>query len=179
MAIFATVLAITKRGEANSPFSFYMQLKEKLAELATKIAEQNNCQLVDFQLKGNSEQRKLVVLVDNETGIGIDECAIISRQISDIIEADNLIENAYTLEVSSPGIDVPLTQKWQYEKNIGRLLKVYLLGDVEKEGKLTLVTNESITIEGQGKPGKVKKEDKLVIINFDQIKESKVQVSFN
>ncbi len=156
-----------------------MQLKEKLAELATKIAEQNNCQLVDFQLKGNSEQRKLVVLVDNETGIGIDECAIISRQISDIIEADNLIENAYTLEVSSPGIDVPLTQKWQYEKNIGRLLKVYLLGDVEKEGKLTLVTNESITIEGQGKPGKVKKEDKLVIINFDQIKESKVQVSFN
>lgn len=179
MPIFASVLAITKRGEANSPLSFYMQLKEKLAELAAQIAKQNECQLVDFQLKGNNEQRKLVVLVDNEVGIGIDECAIISRQLADVIEAENWIENAYILEVSSPGIDVPLTQKWQYEKNLNRLLKVYLVSGTEKEGKLTVVTEQSITIEGQGKPGKVKKEDKVVVINFDQIKESKVQVSFN
>jgi len=179
LPIFATVLAITKRGEANSPLSFYMELKEKLAEMAAKITSENNCQLVDFQLKGNIQQYKLIVLVDTETGIGIDECAKISRQLADLIEGENLIENAYNLEVSSPGIDVPLIQKWQYEKNIGRLVKVFLTTGIEKEGKLTIVTDASITIEGQGKPGKVKKEDKVVVINFDQIKESKVQVSFN
>lgn len=156
-----------------------MQLKEKLAEMATKISVENNCQLVDFQLKGNEQQYKLIVLVDNEKGIEIDECAKISRQLADLIETENLIENAYNLEVSSPGIEVPLTQKRQYEKNIGRLLKVFLLSGSEKEGKLTIVTNESITMEGQGKPGKVKKEDKVVEIQFDQIKESIVQVSFN
>ena len=156
-----------------------MQLKEKLAEMATKISVENNCQLVDFQLKGNEQQYKLIVLVDNEKGIEIDECAKISRQLADLIEAENLIENAYNLEVSSPGIEVPLTHKRQYERNIGRLLKVFLLPGAEKEGKLTVVTSESITIEGQGKPGKVKKEDKVVEIQFDQIKESIVQVSFN
>ena len=156
-----------------------MQLKEKLAEMAAKISFEYNCQLVDFQLKGNEQQYKLIVLVDNENGIEIDECAKISRQLADLIESENLIENAYNLEVSSPGIEVPLTQKKQYERNIGRLLKVFLLSGAEKEGKLTVVTSESITIEGQGKPGKVKKEDKVVEIQFDQIKESIVQVSFN
>lgn len=156
-----------------------MQLKEKLAEMASKISAENNCQLVDFQLKGNEQQYKLIVLVDNDNGIEIDVCAKISRQLADLIEIENLIENAYNLEVSSPGIELPITQKRQYEKNIGRLLKVFLLSGAEKEGKLTIVANESITIEGQGKPGKVKKEDKVVEIQFDQIKESIVQVSFN
>lgn len=156
-----------------------MQLKEKLAEMAANISVEHNCHLVDFQLKGNEQQYKLIVLVDNEDGIEIDECAKISRQLADLIESENLIENAYNLEVSSPGIELPLTQKRQYERNIGRLLKVFLLSGAEKEGKLTVVTSESITIEGQGKPGKVKKEDKVVEIQFDQIKESIVQVSFN
>jgi len=174
-----TVLAITNRGEADSPLSFYMELKERLTEMVTNVINQQGCQLVDFQLKGNNEQRKLVVLVDTEKGIGIDECAKISKQFAALIEAENLIENAYILEVSSPGIEVPFNDKHRYEKNLGRILKVTLLTGFEKHGKLTVVTNEGITIEGQGKPGKVKKEDKVVVISFDQIKESKVQVSFN
>jgi len=156
-----------------------MELKQKLTDLVLGVSRKNACQLVDLQIKGNSEHRKLVVLLDTESGISIEECSKVSRELAALIEIENVIEGAYTLEVSSPGIDVPFNDKMKYEKNIGRILKVALLAGNEKVGKLTNVTNESITIEGQGKPGKVKKEDKIIVINFDQIKESKVQVSFN
>jgi len=156
-----------------------MELKQKLTDLVLGVSSKNACQLVDLQIKGNSEHRKLVVLLDTESGISIEECSKVSRELAALIEIENVIEGAYTLEVSSPGIDVPFNDKKKYEKNIGRILKVALLAGNEKVGKLTNVTNESITIEGQGKPGKVKKEDKIIVINFDQIKESKVQVSFN
>jgi len=156
-----------------------MQLKEKLALLAKQAAEENSCQLVEFQLKGNQQQQKLVVLIDNEAGVSIEECAKVSHQLDDLIEAESLIPNAYTLEVSSPGIDIPLIEKWQYEKNLGRKLTVTLVTGIEKEGKLTEVTDTHIIIEGFGKPGKVKKEDKVIQISYDQIKQSKVQVSFN
>lgn len=156
-----------------------MHLKETLAEVAKEVVEKNGCQLVSFQLKGNAQQQKLLLLVDNEPGVTIDECATISRQLGNLIEERNLIADAYVLEVSSPGLDIPLTEIWQYRKNIGRKLKVALLSGAEKEGKLTEVTDAAIVLEAQGKPGKIKKEDKVMQISFDQIKESKVQVSFN
>lgn len=173
------ILIITKLRGIKSPLLFYMQLKETLTLLAKQAALDNGCQLVEFQLKGNQQQQKLVILIDNEAGVSIEECAKVSHQLDDLIEAQSLIPNAYTLEVSSPGIDIPLTEKWQYEKNLGRKLTVTLLTGIEKEGKLTQVTENQIVLEGQGKPGKVKKEDKIIQISYDQIKQSKVQVSFN
>jgi len=156
-----------------------MHLKDQLAVLAQEVVEQNGCQLVSFQLKGNAQQQKLVLLVDTEPGITIDECGKISRQLDGLIEAQGLIAGAYILEVSSPGIDQPLKEAWQYKKNLGRKLAVKLLDGKEKEGKLTEVTETQIILEGIGKPGKIKKEDRVIHISFDQIKESKVQVSFN
>ena len=109
-----------------------MQLKETLTLLAKQAALDNGCQLVEFQLKGNQQQQKLVILIDNEAGVSIEECAKVSHQLDDLIEAQSLIPNAYTLEVSSPGIDIPLTERWQYEKNLGRKLTVTLLTGIEK-----------------------------------------------
>ena len=156
-----------------------MHLKEKLAELAQEIVGQNACQLVGFQMKGTTNQQKIILLVDNDQGITIDECGNISRQLDALIEAQGLIAGSYSLEVSSPGIDQPLKEAWQYKRNLDRILKVRLLDGKEKEGKLKEVTESHIVLEGIGKPGKIKKEDKVIQINFDQIKESIVQVSFN
>lgn len=167
------------RGEASSPLSFYMHLKEQLAALAEEVVGQNGCQLVSFQLKGNAQQQKIVLLVDNEPGITIDECGKISRQLDAQIEAQGFFSGAYVLEVSSPGLDQPFKEVWQYKKNLNRKLAVQLLDGRDKEGKLVEVTDTYIVLEGIGKPGKIKKEDKIVQISFDQIKESKVQVSFN
>ena len=156
-----------------------MHLKETLAALAEEVISQNECQLVSFQLKGNVQQYKLVLLVDTEPGVTIEECAKISRQLNALIEERNLLTDAYTLEVSSPGIEAPLKEEWQYRKNIGRKLKIILLDGVEKEGMLKEVSSTHITVEGTGKPGKIKKEDKLMEITYQNIKESTVQVSFN
>jgi ribosome maturation factor RimP len=156
-----------------------MHLKEKLEKLAHEVVVQNGCQLFSFQLKGNATLQKIVLLADSENGITIDECGKISRQFDGIIEAEGLIQEAYTLEVSSPGIEHPLVQEWQYQRNMGRILKVKLLDGKEKTGILKEMTEKYIVLEGVGKPGKIKKEDKIMTIDFEQIKESVVQVSFN
>ncbi len=156
-----------------------MLLKEQLADLAQEVVRHHGCQLVSFQLKGNAQLQKILLLVDNEPGITIEECGKISRQLDALIEEKALMPNAYVLEVSSPGIDQPLKEVWQYHKNKGRILAVKLSDGREKLGKLTEVTEGHIILEGIGKPGKIKKEDKIIEIKFDQILESKVQVSFN
>ena len=83
----------------------------------------------------------------------------------------------FSLEVSSPGLDEPLKLLRQYKKNIGRDVELVMNDDAKKEGKLTAVTEENITIEyteGKGKKAIVKTDE----IPFDAIKQTKVQIKF-
>src|ERR1700744_6674434 len=101
-----------------------MKVEKRVAELVEeKIAEieRPDLFLVDVKLHSNG---KLIILVDGDSGIGIAECAQISRYVGFRLEEENAIETAYNLEVSSPGVDTPLTQLRQYTKNIGRELGI-------------------------------------------------------
>ena len=86
-------------------------------------------------------------------------------------------EGDFSLEVSSPGLDEPLKLLRQYKKNIGRDVEVTMMDELKKEGKLTAVTDDNITIaytEGKGKKAIVKTE----AIPFDTIKQTKIQIKF-
>jgi ribosome maturation factor RimP len=86
-------------------------------------------------------------------------------------------EGDFSLEVSSPGLDEPLKLLRQYKKNIGRDVEVTMNDEVKKEGKLTAVTEENITIEyaeGKGKKAIVKTDE----IPFADIKQTKMQIKF-
>src|ERR1700733_1851002 len=86
-------------------------------------------------------------LVDGEKGIGIADCAQISRHVGFHLEEENVIEQAYNLEVSSPGIDAPLVLTRQYVKNVGRQLAIKMADGSKKEGKLTGMTEDAVIIE--------------------------------
>lgn len=124
--------------------------------------------------KGNPG--KVLVIVDGDKGIGIDDCADLSRDLSKALDETNLIPGAFNLEVSTPGLDQPLKSKRQYVKNIGRNVRVRLADKLE-EGKLTTVDDNVIQLTqfvGSGK----KKEEKTVEIPFDKIDKTIVLVSF-
>jgi hypothetical protein len=83
-----------------------MNIEKRVTELVEeKIADMPNLFLVDVKMHSNG---KLIVLVDGDNGIGIADCAAISRHVGFHLEEENVIEEAYNLEVSSPGIDTPL-----------------------------------------------------------------------
>ena len=128
-----------------------MNIEKRVKELVEeKIADKPNLFLVDIKMHSNG---KLMILVDGDNGIGIDECVAISRHVGFHLEEENVIETAYNLEVSSPGIDTPLTSARQYAKNIGRTLAIKMADGTKREGKLTGITEDAILVEEKIKEG--------------------------
>ncbi len=131
--------------------------------------------LVSIKIKPTNNFK---IYLDADSGLGIEKCIKINRALYKIMEEMGMYpEGDFSLEVSSPGLDEPLKLLRQYKKNTGREVEVITNDDVKKEGRLTEVTEEKITIEyteGKGKKAVVKKDD----IFFNDIKQTKVQIKF-
>ncbi len=142
---------------------------EVVKELSEPIINQQNMFLVDVELK-HKKVPELWILVDTEEGgVNVDVCSAVSREVANLLEEQNVFGGAYRLNVSSPGLSRPLSDKRQYRKNIGRTAKVkYKIDDnyLTIEGVINAVENELITILDE-------KNDK-VDIEFSQIVELKI-----
>jgi ribosome maturation factor RimP len=153
-----------------------MNIEKRVKELVEeKIADKPNLFLVDVKMHTNGT---LVILVDGDNGIGIDDCVAISRHVGFHLEEENVIETAYKLEVSSPGLDAPLKFLRQYIKNIGRNLAIKMADGTKREGKLSSLTGDAIVIEEKIKEKGKKAETVESIIPVNQITETKVLISF-
>ena len=118
------------------------------------------------------------VYLDADSGFSIDKCTSVNRKLYAQIEATGMFPTGdFSLEVSSPGVDEPLTQLRQYKKNIGRKVAVTDNEDKEKTGLLKEVTEDHITLEIKGK--KAKDVVTLTEIPFTDIKKIVVQIIFN
>jgi len=155
-----------------------MNIEKRVVELVEeKIAEigRPDLFLVSAKLHVNG---KLIILVDGDNGIGIAECVQISRYVGFKLEEEDVIKTPYNLEVSSPGIDTPLTLPRQYTKNIGRDLAIKMTDGAKREGKLTTITPDAVTIEEKIKQKGKKIEIIESVIPIEQITETKVVISF-
>lgn len=140
-----------------------------------KIAGQPDLFIVDIRMHPNG---KLVVLLDGDNGVTIQDCAAVSRHVGFHLEEENLISDAYTIEVSSPGIDAPLKSDRQYRKNIDRTVRVTLTDGSKKEGRLLETTADAIQIEEQIKVKGKKAVAEQSTIPYNLIAETKVLISF-
>jgi ribosome maturation factor RimP len=159
-----------------------MNIENRVIELIEeKIADRPDLFIVDVKMHSSG---LLTILMDGDQGIGIRDCAAISRHVGFHLEEENVIEQAYNLEVSSPGLDMPLKSLRQYLKNLNRSISVKLNDGTQREGKLLAADESGITLEENIKPARVpaakNKKAELVenIIPFDQIAETKVLISF-
>lgn len=122
-------------------------------------------------MSGKKKSAKRVsVIIDGDTGVNIDDCANLSRVLSKAFdERDIFGDDNYELEVSTPGLDQPLSMKRQYARNVGRNMKV-VSGDSIVQGKLAEVTADKIVLiqeKGTGKK-KVTSEHEIPFSNIDK-----------
>ena len=153
-----------------------MQVEQRVKELVEeKISDRPDLFIVSIKMLKNNV---LEILLDGDNGISIDSCVAVSRHVGFHLEEENVIDHAYRLEVSSPGIDSNLTLLRQFTKNIGRDVRIKLLNGDKHEGKLVAATEAEVTIEEKSKEKGKKAEIKEVVFPQDQIKETKVLISF-
>jgi len=154
-----------------------MELEDKIHQIAEEQLMYPTLFVVSVQLKKGSKD-KLEILIDGDHGVGIDDCANISRRIGQVLEEGDVLENAYQLEVSSPGVGQPLKLIRQYKANIGRKLKVLLQNGKEFNGVLREVSEDSFLMDVEIKEKKKKIKLESTWVSISEVNIAKVQVSF-
>jgi ribosome maturation factor RimP len=101
--------------------------RARLVQLLTPAVEATGHDLEDLTVSPAGRRKVVRVVVDKDGGITLDDVAEVSRVVSDVLdtpEAEQILAGAYTLEVTSPGVDRPLTQPRHWRRSVGRLVKV-------------------------------------------------------
>ena len=147
--------------------------KEKIVQISNEIAEKLNFFVVDISFRGDNRKRIIEVFVDSENNVDAENLAQISREINSVIEEQNIIDQVYRFDVSSPGVDRPLKFLKQFPKHINRNFEVnYKSGEEIKTitGKLLTVEGEELTFLS---------DKKNILIEFKNITTAKVIISFS
>jgi ribosome maturation factor RimP len=144
----------------------------RLLELLDPVAEAQDYEIVRLRLMGGQESRRLQIMAERPDGeMDIDDCAKLSRAISEVLDAADPIAGEYTLEVSSPGVDRPLTRKKDFETYEGYEARLELdrLAEGRKrfKGKLAGVDGDNVAIDLDG-------EDETTLIPFAWIHDAKL-----
>ena len=148
-------------------------IKENIVQISNVIAEKLNFFVIDINFRGDNRKKIIEVFVDAEKNIDADNLAEISREINSIIEEQDIIQQAYRLDVSTPGVDRPLKFLKQFPKHINRNFEVtYKTGNETNTitGKLLSVESEELTFLS---------DKKEVLIEFKNITTAKVIISFS
>lgn len=101
---------------------------EKIKDIARSVCEAQGCKLYDLEFQSGSkgQGRKLLVYVDKTNGVSLDDCEKVSRSVSEALDAEDIMpEGEYILEVSSPGLERPLKEKWHFESAVGKPVFVH------------------------------------------------------
>jgi ribosome maturation factor RimP len=143
-----------------------MNVRDRIAVAITPTIEASGAFLEDVTLVRAGKKSLLTVIVDNEVGLNLDQVTEVSRNISELVEAlPEMGSTPFTLEVTSPGIDRPLTLPRHWRKNKGRLIKVTKLSGEVVEGRIGESTETSVLIDDAD-------------IQYADIKKAIVQIEF-
>lgn len=146
--------------------------EKRTEELLMPLMEENSFELVDVEYVKEAGTWYLRAYIDKEGGINIDDCELISRALSDKLDELDFIEEAYILEVSSPGLGRPLKKDKDLKRSLGEEVEVRTYRAIEKRKEFTGVLKdfdeESITIEIEEKEMSFARKDiALIRLAFD------------
>lgn len=133
---------------------------EQVRTVAGRVAAGYGLEIFDVQYRREASGMVLRVRIDRpgpaltaEDSVGVDECAAVSRDLSAILDVDDLVPVAYTLEVSSPGLDRPLRGADDYRRFAGRAAKLVVREEVDGQkyfkGRLAGCADNEVLIDGE------------------------------
>ena len=134
-------------------------LEVKLENLLEPTLGEKGVELVELNISGNARRYVLRLFVDRPEGISIGECAQLSRHLADVLDTHDPITGEYVLEVSSPGLTRPLKSTRDFERAIGKAVRLITRSGPVHTGKIEAVDDGELTVEVDGEPLKVAVSD--------------------
>jgi len=152
-----------------------MSLSEKITELVQPVVESAGFFLEDVHVLSPGNHRIITCIVDGQTPLNLDQVTSVSRNISELLDtAEFMGETAFTLEVTSPGVDRPLTLARHWQKNVNRLVRVVHLDGSVTAGRITSAeSTHAILVED------IKGKSKEHTVEFADVKRATVEIEFN
>lgn len=144
-------------------------LSATLCDAIVDVVADLDVELVEVTVKGPRNKRIVKLVADttaDDEALDVDRIAQVSRAIGDI--ADDVVDGSYTLEVTSPGVDRPLTTPRHFRRNLGRAVEVrHASGDTDTQttGTIDDVDEDAVTLTA---------DDETVVIPFDEVFEGRI-----
>lgn len=143
-----------------------MPLNEEISAVIRPIIESSGNYLEELTITSAGKVKILTVIVDSDTHLNLDQITAVTKEISEVIEAlEELGESAFTLEVTSPGIDRPLTKPRHWRKNFDRLVKIAMSSGQDIEGRIGEATETTVLVGEQR-------------VSFEDIKRAVLEIEF-
>ncbi|MER0482994.1 ribosome maturation factor RimP [Streptomyces sp. Edi2] len=150
---------------------------ERLRGLLEPLVAARDLDLEEIEVTPAGKRRVLRIVVDSDEGVQLDECAELSREASQVLDDSDVMGGApYTLEVTSPGADRPLTELRHYRRAVGRLIKAQLHEGGELVARITAVDDSGLDLEVPGVKGRKPTTRR---VSFDEIAKARVELEFN
>ncbi|MEE1798730.1 ribosome maturation factor RimP [Streptomyces sp. NPDC101062] len=150
---------------------------ERLRGLLEPLVSAKDLDLEEIEVSRAGRRRVLRIVVDSDEGVDLDECAELSRSISEKLdETDAMGEDEYQLEVTSPGAERPLTEQRHYLRAVGRLARIQLHEGDELVARILTVDDEGLDLEVPGVKGRKPTARR---VEFAQIAKARVEIEFN
>ncbi|MCZ1007222.1 ribosome maturation factor RimP [Streptomyces lydicus] len=150
---------------------------ERLRGLLEPLVAARDLDLEEIEVTPAGKRRVLRIVVDSDEGVQLDECAELSREVSQVLDDSDVMGGApYTLEVTSPGADRPLTELRHYRRAVGRLIKAQLHEGGELVARITAVDDAGLDLEVPGVKGRKPTTRR---VSFDEIAKARVELEFS
>ncbi|GAO06723.1 ribosome maturation factor RimP [Streptomyces lydicamycinicus] len=150
---------------------------ERLRGLLEPLIAARDLDLEEIEVTPAGKRRVLRIVVDSDEGVQLDECAALSREASQVLDDTDVMGGApYTLEVTSPGADRPLTELRHYRRAVGRLIKAQLHEGGELVARITAVDDSGLDLEVPGVKGRKPTARR---VSFDEIAKARVELEFS
>jgi ribosome maturation factor RimP len=147
------------------------QTRAALMRLLEPVIAEAGFDLEDVLVTPAGRRRQVRVIVDGDGGVSLDDVAVVSQQISTALdESDAMGSGPYVLEVTSPGVDRPLTRPRHWRRASGRLVRATLSGGEEVTGRVTAADDEAVVLDTDGQERR---------LGYDELARGLVQVEFN
>ncbi|KGA03759.1 hypothetical protein GM49_0570 [freshwater metagenome] len=143
-----------------------MPLNEDISAAIRPIIEASGNYLEELTITSAGKVKILTVIVDSDSHLNLDQITAVTKEISEVIEAlEEVGDSAFTLEVTSPGIDRPLTKPRHWRKNFDRLVKITMTSGQDIQGRIGEATETAVLVGDQK-------------VSFEDIKRAVLEIEF-
>jgi len=166
---------IINSGDVGGGLPMDSSIIDRVREVAEPIGQTEGVEVVDIELGGGANSQVLRVYIDKDGGVTVEDCARLSSQLGLVLEAEEVIKSAYTLEVSSMGLTRKLKKPIDFQRSIGKLAMLKTRGAVIPAGKALVIIDDA---DDAGIYATVKESGDKVSLSYSDIARANLEIEF-